>query len=71
MSSRSPAVVRAIHGAARDFGDRLKNGWAYPGDTGAVDSDGFLQLMGRSSDVIHPRWRQCASSRGRGRARGA
>ena len=49
---RSPAVARAIHGTARDSGDRLKNGWAYPGDTGAVDGEGFLQLMGRSSDVI-------------------
>jgi acyl-CoA synthetase (AMP-forming)/AMP-acid ligase II len=35
---RSPAVARAIYGAARD--------------TGAVDGDGFLQLMGRSSDMI-------------------
>ena len=49
---RSPAVARAIYGTARDSGDRLKNGWAYPGDTGAVDSEGFLQLMGRSSDLI-------------------
>jgi acyl-CoA reductase-like NAD-dependent aldehyde dehydrogenase/acyl-CoA synthetase (AMP-forming)/AMP-acid ligase II len=49
---RSPAVARAIYGTARDAGDQIKNGWAYPGDTGAVDGDGFLQLMGRSSDMI-------------------
>jgi acyl-CoA synthetase (AMP-forming)/AMP-acid ligase II len=49
---RSPAVGRAIYGTARDAGDQIKNGWAYPGDTGAVDGDGFLQLMGRSSDMI-------------------
>jgi acyl-CoA synthetase (AMP-forming)/AMP-acid ligase II len=49
---RSPAVARAIYGTARDSGDQLKNGWAYPGDTGALDGEGFLQLMGRSSDLI-------------------
>jgi len=49
---RSPAVARAIYGTPRDSGDQLKNGWAYPGDIGALDSEGFLQLVGRSSDVI-------------------
>ena len=49
---RSPAVARAIYGNVRDSGDQLKDGWAYPGDTGAVDGEGFLELMGRSSDMI-------------------
>jgi acyl-CoA synthetase (AMP-forming)/AMP-acid ligase II len=39
-------------GAARESGDTLKEGWAYPGDLGALDETGFLSLMGRSSDVI-------------------
>src|SRR5262249_1283330 len=44
---RSPGVARTIYGSARDAGDQLKNGWAYPGDIGALDGEGFLQLMGR------------------------
>jgi acyl-CoA synthetase (AMP-forming)/AMP-acid ligase II len=32
--------------------DRIKNGWAYPGDIGVVDEQGFLTLLGRASDVI-------------------
>ena len=47
---RSPAVARAIYGTAARLG--VENGWVYPGDTGAVDSDGFLQLMGGGSDMI-------------------
>ncbi len=33
-------------------GDSFKGGWAYPGDLGARDADGFLQLLGRTSDLI-------------------
>ncbi len=39
-------------GAARETGDTLKDGWAYPGDFGSLDDTGFLSLIGRSSDVI-------------------
>lgn len=33
-------------------GDRIKGGWVYPGDFGAVDEAGFLCVIGRTSDVI-------------------
>ncbi len=36
----------------RESGDRLRNGWAYPGDIGSVDKDGFLRILGRASEVI-------------------
>lgn len=49
---RSPAVARAIYGTARDSGDQIKDGWAYPGDIGAIDGEGFLRLVGRDSDLI-------------------
>jgi long-chain acyl-CoA synthetase len=50
---RSPGMARTICGeSARASGDKLKGGWAYPGDIGAVDDDGFLRLLGRSSDLI-------------------
>lgn len=50
---RSPGMARTIYGdAARDSGDKLKGGWAYPGDIGAIDEAGFLRLIGRSSDLI-------------------
>jgi acyl-CoA synthetase (AMP-forming)/AMP-acid ligase II len=50
---RSPGIASGIYrGISRATGDQIKDGWAYPGDIGAIDADGFLQLFGRSSDVI-------------------
>jgi long-chain acyl-CoA synthetase len=50
---RSPGMARAIYGGStRASGDKLKGGWAYPGDIGAVDGDGFLRLLARTSDLI-------------------
>jgi acyl-CoA synthetase (AMP-forming)/AMP-acid ligase II len=50
---RSPGIASGIYrGTSRATGDQIKDGWAYPGDIGAIDADGFLQLFGRSSDVI-------------------
>jgi acyl-CoA synthetase (AMP-forming)/AMP-acid ligase II len=49
---RSPGMAQSMEGAARESGDKLKNGWAYPGDVGALDDQGFLTLVGRTSDLI-------------------
>lgn len=50
---RSPGMARATYGGlTRSGGDRIKDGWAYPGDIGAVDRDNFLTIKGRASDVI-------------------
>jgi long-chain acyl-CoA synthetase len=50
---RSPLMAQAIYGApSRESGDKLKDGWAYPGDVGALDRHGFLRLFGRNSDLI-------------------
>ena len=35
-----------------ETGDKLKEGWAYPGDIGTIDEGGFLRLLGRTSDLI-------------------
>ena len=49
---RSPAMATATHGESTGgSGDKLKGGWAYPGDLGAIDH-GFLRLVGRTSDLI-------------------
>ena len=50
---RSPGMARSIYGASTaGSGDSFKGGWAYPGDIGAFDEDGFLHLLGRTSDLI-------------------
>jgi long-chain acyl-CoA synthetase len=50
---RSPGVARAIYGGrTRASGDKLKDGWAYPGDIAALDGEGFLRLLGRTSGLI-------------------
>jgi long-chain acyl-CoA synthetase len=50
---RSPGMARSIYGEATSgSGDSFKEGWAYPGDIGAFDEDGFLHLLGRTSDLI-------------------
>jgi long-chain acyl-CoA synthetase len=50
---RSPGMARtALQMADRASGDRLKDGWVYTGEIGAVTDDGFLKLLGRDSDVI-------------------
>ncbi len=33
--------------SASGSGDSFKDGWAYPGDIGAFDEEGFLRLLGR------------------------
>jgi long-chain acyl-CoA synthetase len=50
---RTPGMAQRVYGAAgQGAGDGFKDGWAYPGDIGAFDKDGFLHLLGRTSDVI-------------------
>jgi acyl-CoA synthetase (AMP-forming)/AMP-acid ligase II len=50
---RSPGMASSIYGlSAAGVGDSFKGGWAYPGDIGSFDNDGFLHLLGRSSDLI-------------------
>jgi long-chain acyl-CoA synthetase len=51
---RSPGMARSIYpeGVTCGSGDSFKGGWAYPGDIGAFDEDGFLRLLGRTSDLI-------------------
>jgi long-chain acyl-CoA synthetase len=50
---RSPGMARGFYGGiTRGSGDNFKKSWAYPGDIGAFDEDGFLHLLGRTSDLI-------------------
>ena len=53
LRARTPGMARTIYGAGtRAGGDRIKDGWVYPGDLGLVDKDGYLTFLGRSSDMI-------------------
>jgi acyl-CoA synthetase (AMP-forming)/AMP-acid ligase II len=50
---RSPGMAESIYGKSMpSAGDGFKDGWAYPGDIGAFAADGFLHLLGRTSDLI-------------------
>jgi long-chain acyl-CoA synthetase len=50
---RAPGMARAVCGeSTRASGDKLHGGWAYPGDIGAIDDQGFIHLLGRTSDLI-------------------
>ena len=50
---RSPGMANSVYGeSASGSGDSFKDGWAYPGDIGAFEEEGFLRLLGRSSDLI-------------------
>jgi acyl-coenzyme A synthetase/AMP-(fatty) acid ligase len=52
---RTPGVACELPGK-RDFpmrqSDLIIDGWIYPGDIGTLDSDGFLTIIGRTSDLI-------------------
>jgi long-chain acyl-CoA synthetase len=51
---RSPGMANDVVGdVGRKSGDQLRDGWAYPGDIGNIDEDGFLTLMGRTSGIIN------------------
>jgi long-chain acyl-CoA synthetase len=49
---RAPGMARGAYGSAGGPGEGFKDGWAYPGDIGTFDEDGFLHLLGRTSDLI-------------------
>lgn len=50
---RTPGIAEALPGAdeARQS-DLVIDGWIYPGDIGSLNAEGFLTIVGRSTDVI-------------------
>ena len=49
---RGPGVAQGFFRDPEADRDSFRDGWFYPGDLGAIDTDGFLSLRGRSKDMI-------------------
>lgn len=49
---RSPSYPSAVLGPRKVNGEELRDGVCYPGDIGKLDSEGFLYVLGRETDII-------------------
>lgn len=53
MRIRSHGMAdRLYDDKARDSGDKIRDGWAYTGDLARISADGFLSVVGRTTDMI-------------------
>jgi long-chain acyl-CoA synthetase len=53
MRVRSHGMAEGLyHNTVRDTGDKLRDGWAYTGDLARLSGDGFLSVVGRTTDLI-------------------
>lgn len=49
---RGPVVMKGYFGQPSDSERALENGWLHTGDIGRIDSDGYLYVLDRRSDLI-------------------
>ena len=49
---RGPNVMRGYLGRPEDTAAVIVDGWLHTGDIGQLDADGYLQLVGRSKEMI-------------------
>ena len=53
LGFRAPWIPAGYVGNEKATAEHFHDGWFYPGDVGAVDSEGQVSLRGRSDDVIN------------------
>lgn len=53
LRCRGSSVVEALVGGDPEMrgSEGIRDGWYYPGDVAQIDADGYVRLLGRSSDV--------------------
>ena len=52
IATKGPHVMKGYYNNPEETARRIVDGWFYTGDTGYIDSDGYVYVTGRKDDMI-------------------